>query len=144
MRGIILAAGVAFVMGGIGTGAVMSAAQTVSQLPPAGLDGPPPPQPRPWMDMRRGMGHGGGREEMLQRRRTFALIYPQKDRALTPADVQKIAEGFLLWNGNHAWKVADVAPTSDGPIAFSLTTQDGSTIAKFTMDPHTGRVERVG
>jgi hypothetical protein len=76
--------------------------------------------------------------------RTFALIYPQQDRQLAPADVQKIAEGFLLWRGNHTWKVSDVAPTADGPIGFNLTTPEGSVVAKFTMDPHTGRIQRVG
>ena len=62
---------------------------------------------------------------------------------MTPADVQKIAEAFLLWNGNHTWKVIDVAPTPDGAIGFSLATQDGSVIAKFTMDPHSGRIRRI-
>jgi hypothetical protein len=58
--------------------------------------------------------------------------------------VQKIAEGFLLWNGNHTWKVTDVASAADGPIGFSLTTPEGSVVAKFTMDPHTGKIARVG
>jgi hypothetical protein len=74
----------------------------------------------------------------------FALIYRQPDRQLAPADVQKIAEGFLLWNGNHSWKVTNVAAAPDGPIGFSVETPEGSTIAKFTMDPHTGRIARVG
>jgi len=65
-------------------------------------------------------------------------------RNLTPPDVQKIAEAFLLWNGNHAWKVVDVAATPDGAIGFGLATQEGSLIARFTMDPHSGRVTRVG
>jgi hypothetical protein len=76
--------------------------------------------------------------------RTFALIYRQEDRNLVPADVQKIAEAFLLWHGNHTWKVSNVAATADGPIGFSLTTPDGSVVAKFTMDSHTGRIQRVG
>ena len=76
--------------------------------------------------------------------RTFALIYRQQDRQLAAADVQKIAEAFLLWNGNHAWKVTDVAATADGPIGFSLATPEGSVVAKFTMDPHTARITRVG
>jgi hypothetical protein len=76
--------------------------------------------------------------------RAFALIYRQKDRALSPADVQKIAEAFLLWNGNHTWKVANAAATADGLVAFDLTAPDGSVIAKFTMDPHTAKIARVG
>jgi hypothetical protein len=37
-----------------------------------------------------------------------------------------------------------VAATADGPISFSLTTPEGSVIAKFTMDPHTGKITRAG
>ena len=80
----------------------------------------------------------------MQRLRTFALVYPQEDRKLTPPDVQKIAEAFLLWHGNHTWKVVEVAPTADGAIGFALATQEGSVIARFTMDPHTARVTRTG
>jgi hypothetical protein len=40
--------------------------------------------------------------------------------------------------------VTDVAPTADGPIGFSLTTPEGSLVAKFTMDPHSGKIVRVG
>jgi hypothetical protein len=76
--------------------------------------------------------------------RPFALIYRQPDRQLAPADVQKIAEAFLLWNGNHTWKVTNVAATADGPIGFSLTTPEGSVVAKFTIDPHTAEILRVG
>jgi hypothetical protein len=76
--------------------------------------------------------------------RNFALVYRQSDRQLAPADVQKIAEAFLLWNGNHTWKVANVAATADGPIGFDLTTPDGTVLAKFTMDPHTARIHRIG
>ena len=51
--------------------------------------------------------------------RTFALIYRQQDRQLGPPDVQKIAEAFLLWNGNHSWKVIDVAADHRmAPIGF--------------------------
>lgn len=76
--------------------------------------------------------------------RTFALIVPQADRNLSTDDVKKIAEGFLLWNGNHTWKVVDVAPVADKGIGFSLATPDGTVIAKFAMDPKTGRVSRLG
>jgi hypothetical protein len=75
--------------------------------------------------------------------RTFALIYRADDRKLTPPDVQKIAEAFLLWNGNHAWKVVNVKPDGD-VVGFDLATQDGTVIARFTMDPKDGHVTRRG
>ncbi|HEX3573725.1 MAG TPA: hypothetical protein VHU42_03905 [Rhodopila sp.] len=140
MRQTILAAAAAFVIGGIATGAVLSQAQPA---PPPGREmGEPGPHP--------GMHHLGMMDwhhRMMEHRPfapgTFALIHRQEDRQLAPADVQKIAEAFLLWNGNHTWKVTNVAATSDGPIGFSLTTPEGSVVAKFTMDPHTGRIQRI-
>ncbi|HEY4172181.1 MAG TPA: hypothetical protein VGM42_04075 [Rhodopila sp.] len=143
MRQTILAAATAFVIGGIATGAVLSQAQPAP--PPAQqADGAPPPN-HGWMG---GWRHHPGPEGQAwmhhHHPRPFALIYRQQDRNLAPADVQKIAEGFLLWNGNHSWKVTNVAATADGPIGFDLATQEGSVIAKFTMDPHTGRIQRAG
>jgi hypothetical protein len=141
MRQTLLAAAAAFVIGGIATGAVLSQAQPAP--PPAQETGAPPP-PRPGM---MGWRHHMMREGMGGRPfnpRALALIYRQPDRNLAPADVQKIAEAFLLWNGNHTWKVTNVAPTADGPIGFSLTTPEGSVVAKFAMDPHTGHIQRVG
>ena len=44
----------------------------------------------------------------MRRMRQFALIYPAQDRNLSGADVQKIAEAFLLFNGNHSWKITEV------------------------------------
>ena len=84
------------------------------------------------------------REHGLVTPGTFALVYRQEDRQLAPADVQKIAEAFLLWRGNHTWKVVNVAPASDGTVGFALATPEGSVIARFTMDPHSGRVTRTG
>jgi hypothetical protein len=149
MRQTILAAAAAFVIGGIATGAVLTEAQPAPPPPGPGADAPPPP-PHHWMGWghhpRPGMAAGWGRSSggPVGGMRAFALIYRQEDRTLSPADVQKIAEAFLLWNGNHTWKVANVAATADGLVGFSLTTGDGSLVAKFTMDPHTGRVMRVG
>jgi hypothetical protein len=136
MRNTLLAAAAAFVIGGIATGAVLSQAQPAAP-PAASVDGPP--QHHGMMGWRHGPGHNRPFSP-----RDFALIYRQPDRQLAPADVQKIAEGFLLWNGNHSWKVTNVAPTADGPIGFSLATPEGSVIAKFTMDPHTGKIARAG
>jgi hypothetical protein len=125
VRHTLLAATAAFVIGSITTGAVLSQAQ-------------PAPTPTQEESAPHHLHHHGFG------RRTFGLIYRQEDRQLAPADVQKIAEAFLLWNGNHAWKVSDVAATTAGPIAFNLTTPEGSVVAKFTMDPHTGHIHRVG
>lgn len=146
MRQTILAAAAAFMIGGIATGAVVSQAQpapqAAQQVPGQADDAPGPHAMGGWMHHRGMDGHGW--KHRGERMRAFALIYPKSDRQLAPADVQKIAEAFLLWNGNHSWKVADVAPTPDGAIGFSLTTAQGSVVAKFTMDPHTGRIQRLG
>jgi hypothetical protein len=143
MRKTILAAVAAFVIGGATTGALIAAAQpapppadVVSGPPPGGPGGPPRPMMGGWMRW------WHGRQQF--RRDTFALVYRAPDRNLSPADVQKIAEGFLLWRGNHTWKVTSVAPAADGTIGFSLTTADGSVVATFTMNPHTGKITRVG
>jgi hypothetical protein len=137
MRKTILAAAAAFVIGGATTGALVAAAQPAP--PPPGAPGGPPPPHWPMM----GWMHGGPDHHPM-RPGAFALVYRAPDRNLSPADVQKIAEGFLLWRGNHTWKVTNVAPVADGAIGFSLATGDGAVVAKFTMDPHTGRVTRVG
>jgi hypothetical protein len=136
MRQTILAAAAAFVIGGIATGAVLSNAQPAPPPPPGPMGAPPMPRWGGWMHH----GSDGWRHDQP----IMALVYRQADRQLSTADVQKIAEAFLLWNGNHSWKVTDVAATSDGPIGFSLSTPEGSVIAKFSMDPHTGRIKRVG
>jgi hypothetical protein len=148
MRQTLLAAAAAFVIGGIATGTVLSQAQPAPPPPAPPADAPAvgdtPPPGHHWMG---GWGHHRGEDGHAWHHHggsPFALIYRQHDRQLAPGDVQKVVEGFLLWNGNHTWKVIDVAPTSDGPIGFSLATPDGSVIAKFTMDPHSGRIHRVG
>jgi hypothetical protein len=79
----------------------------------------------------------------LEMMRNFALIHRAEDRKLTPPDVQKIAEAFLLWNGNHTWKVLNVKPDGD-VIAFDLGAADGTVIASFTMDPKNGHLHRQG
>ena len=146
MRQTILAAAAAFVIGGASIGALVSHAQPAP--PPPGPDGGPGGGPAGmhhpgWMAWRHHM-HDGMRDGRRPAPGTFALVHRQADRNLAPPDVQKIAEALLLWNGNHAWKVVNVAATSDGAIGFSLATQEGSVIAQFTMDPHTGHVTRTG
>jgi hypothetical protein len=139
MRKAILAAITVLTIGGAAAGALVANAQPAP--PPPGADGGQPNRPN-WMGwMHRGQERGDHRQWS---RRTFALVYRAEDRQLTPPDVQKIAEGFLLWNGNHSWKVIDVAPTPDGAIGFAYATQDGGVIARFTIDPHTARVTRTG
>jgi hypothetical protein len=147
MRKTIMTAAAAFVIGGIATGAVLSHAQPASP-PAAQVDGAPPPPPRPWAGWLQHRHPGPDRADWRGREggllRNFALVYRQADRQLSPEDVQKIAEAFLLWNGNHTWKVTDVAATGPGRIGFSLSTPEGSVVAKFTIDPHSAKLERVG
>ncbi len=165
MRNTVLAAVVAFVIGGIATGALLADAQPAP--PPGGqmMDGPNgmggsgmggPGMGGPGMGGPGMGGHGMGGPGMGWMHRmpgqhggrpafgTFALVYRQQDRQLAPADVQKIAEAFLLWQGNHTWKIIDVAATPEGPIGFAVATPEGSVIARFTMDPHSGHITRVG
>jgi hypothetical protein len=140
MRKTILTAIAVLAIGGTATGIMIAQAQTAP--PPPGVGAPPPPDgPRftGWMQRMHQWRDGRG----PMNRQTFALVYQQEDRKLTQADVQKIAEAFLLWRGNHTWKVVNVAAVSDAAIGFSLATQDGSVIASFTMDPHTGRITRT-
>ena len=136
MRKTILTTLAVLTIGGATAGILVASAQ-------------PAQPPRPWRADRPGwagctVATTGGRASGMRRLRTFALIYPQEDRNLTPPDVQKIAEAFLLWRGNHSWKVVEVAPAADGGIGFALATQEGSVIARFTMDPHSARVTRTG
>ena len=135
MRRTVLTFLVGLIIGAAAAGILIAQAQPP---PPPGMGGPPWRQH--WMGWMRGGAEGPGRPGMM---RNFALVYPQEDRKLTPPDVQKIAEAFLLWNGNHTWKVVEVAPASDGAIGFALATQEGSVIARFTIDPHSARVTRT-
>ncbi|MGH7042494.1 MAG: hypothetical protein ACREFY_10220, partial [Acetobacteraceae bacterium] len=88
--------------------------------------------------------HGAWHHRPLVAPGTFALLFHPADRALTPADAQAVAAGFLRWNGNHTWKVVDVKQLSDGKIGFSYATTDNTVIASFTIDSRTGRIKRVG
>ena len=153
MRKTILTTLAVLAIGGAATGTMIAYAQPGPPPAPPGTDGPggPPGGPPGMMGMmgawmRHGPpgGPGGPRGGPIEGGpRAFALIYPQKDRKLTPPDVQKIAEAFLLWHGNHTWKVVEVAPAADDDIKFGIATPEGSVIAHFTMDAHTGRVARV-
>ncbi len=88
------------------------------------------------------------RREWRQRRPftpgTFSLFFNRGDRQLGPGDVVSIAQALLLWNGNHTWKVTDVAPGPDDTVLFAYATPDGTVIARFAMNSHTGRLFRIG
>lgn len=151
MRKWLLGGAAAVIIAGGGVAFVHSA---VSQpAPPAVTQEDPPPPAEGGPGAREGAAGGpmgwmhhmrGSREhaEMMRRLRQFALVWTAPDRNLSAADVQKIAEAFLLWHGNHTWKVTNVQDQGDR-IAFTFATSDGGAIAGFTMDRHTGRVERT-
>jgi hypothetical protein len=75
--------------------------------------------------------------------RDFGLIHRPDDRKLTVPDVQKIAEAFLLWNGNRTGKVTAVTEAPDNRVSFALATAEGGVIARFAMDRKNGRVTRT-
>ena len=138
MRKVILAAVAVLAIGSAAAGMLIAEAQPA----PPSASGASPDGPRRmegWMHRMRDWREGRGPIAPG----TFALVYGHEDRQLTPQDVQKIAEAFLLWRGNHTWKVANVKP-SDSGISFDITTGTGEVIASFTMDPHSGRVTRTG
>jgi hypothetical protein len=146
MRKLLLAAIAVVSLGGLGAAGLLT--QAGAQPAPPPMPGGPPPGPGgPAAGGGWRMGpHPGGpgwQHHAMQRMRTFALLFRPDDRHLTPPDVQKIAEGFLLWNGNHTWKVVDVAAGPDNQIGFALATAEGSVIARFNMDAKTGRMTRV-
>jgi hypothetical protein len=161
MHKTIVTAIAAFILGSITTGVLIARAQqagTAGGVPmPPPISGPAGGPPTdmiardPWMGPgRTGPGGGAWGDRMRERRagrmelmRAFALIYRTEDRKLTPPDVQKIAEAFLRWNGNHTWKVLNAAAYGD-VIGFDLATPEGSVIAHFSMDPKTGRLRRLG
>jgi|SRR5271165_809543 len=162
MRKVILAGTALLVIGVAGGGIAVSRAAPdgtaillAQDAPPpngpapgARPDAPPPPPP-PGMPGRPGPGwmHGpmaDGWHRPFHRNPMFGLFFHPADKQLTAGDVQKIAEAFLLWQGNRDWKVTQVAAQPDGKIAFAFATSDGGVIARFTMDSKTGRLERIG
>ena len=77
-------------------------------------------------------------------RRTWGLFHRSADLALSPSDVQTIAEGLLLRNGEHDWKVGDVTANADHTVSFAFVTTHGDVIARFVMDTQNGRIRRTG
>jgi hypothetical protein len=98
---------------------------------PGGMHRPPPP----FMMMMHHLRH---------EQATWGLLFPQKDKNLSTADVQVLAQAILLSKGNHDWKVANVAADAEGKIGFDYATASGDIVAKFTIDPHSGRIARNG
>ncbi|HET6238610.1 MAG TPA: hypothetical protein VFE41_27180 [Acetobacteraceae bacterium] len=144
MRRSVLAVVATVSLGGLVAANLFAHAGAQPAPPP--MAGNPPPDGG-WRTGPRHAGPGWGpgwHRHAMERMRTFALLYRPDDRHLTPADVQKIAEAFLLWNGNHTWKVTNVAAGKDNAISFTIAAPDGTVIAIFDMDGKTGRVTRTG
>jgi hypothetical protein len=146
MRKLVLIAVTA--LGLAATGAAGPVYQALAQPAPAPADAPPPgalPAPHPWAmgGMDHGMHGGMHGPEHWHHAETFALLQRPADRALTGADVQRIAEAFLLWNGNHTWKITGVTEQDAATVGFSVATPGGDVIARFTMNRHTGEIARV-
>ncbi|WP_144299358.1 hypothetical protein [Elioraea rosea] len=76
---------------------------------------------------------------------TFAQFFINRDnKNLTNDDVKKIAEAGLLWFGERNWRIGEVKDAGSRAAEFTLTTENGGVIARFTMDRDTGRVRRIG
>ncbi len=148
-------------------GAVVAQQQAAAQVPapppPPMADAPhegmPPMHPQEGMrgmmrgmmqDGEHGMMRGGEHGAMMEHRGpmgglpAMGLIFDAKDKNLSAADVQVIAQAMLLRRGNHDWKVANVVVNDDKTIGFVFTTAEGGVIAKFSVDPHSGRMQRAG
>jgi len=75
----------------------------------------------------------------------FGRFFINRDnKNLTNDEVRKIAEAGLLWFGERSWRIGEVKDAGPGMAEFTLTTDNGGVIARFTMDRNTGRVRRVG
>ncbi len=97
-------------------------------------DGPPAPH--------RMLGWQSGRTTLAQGPATIGLLYTAPDRKLSQDDVRRIAEAFLLWHGNHEWRVTQLASDADH-VTFSIATAQNTVIAGFSMDRHTGMLNRT-
>jgi hypothetical protein len=141
MRRLMLAATAAVSLSGLGAAGLFTYAGAQPAPPPV-VDSPSPGGG--WRTGPHPGAPGWRRAAMHGHAWPFALLYHMDDRQLTVPEVQKIAEAFLLWNGNRTWKVVDAAAGPDGKIGFAFATSEGSVIARFTMDSKTGRVARTG
>ncbi len=146
MRKILLSTAAVVALGLSVAGGMVVAAQAQSAPGMEGHDGGPmgrpgegPHGPGGWMHH----GHGGWMHHH-DPMRMLGLFYPAEDRALTGSDVQKIAEAFLLFNGNRSWKVANVAENQDNTVSFAFAAPDGTVIARFAVDRKSGHFHRLG
>jgi hypothetical protein len=89
-------------------------------------------------------GMQGAMWRMHQMEKTWGLFFNQRDKNLSDGDVQVLAEAILLVHGNHDWKVINVADATDGQATFAYATKDGSVVARFEVDRHSGRMMRIG
>ena len=153
MRKSVLGAVMALSIAVAGGGALIAYGQPAPGPAPAAgpapngpvVTAPQRPEGGAWMQWHRPGWRIGMMRHRWMRMHTFALFFRPADRQLTPPDVQKIAEAFLLWNGNHTWKVIDVAPApGTGQVNFAIATPDNVVIARFSMDTKTGRLIRTG
>jgi hypothetical protein len=83
-------------------------------------------------------------DRMRHMEATWGLFFNQRDKNLSNGDVQVLAQAILLIHGNHDWKVVAVADSPDGRAVFSYATADGSVIARFAVDRHSGHLQRIG
>jgi hypothetical protein len=86
----------------------------------------------------------GAMWRLREMEQTWGLFFNQRDKNLSDSDVQVLAQAILLVHGNHSWKVVDVADAADGQATFAYATADGSVIARFEINRHSGRVQRIG
>ncbi len=84
------------------------------------------------MGMMRGMMGRGPMGMMMGRRMT--------DRKLDAAEVKRILDGRLAWQGNKRLKVGTVTEKDDNTVIAEIQTVDGSLVAKWTVDRATGRM----
>jgi hypothetical protein len=124
---------------------------TATGAPDADQPAPPPPGGPMGHMMRPGPmgwdphpGMHGMWHRMRHMEQTWGLFFNQKDKNLSDTDVQTLAQAVLLIHGNHSWKVAQVADAADGAVTFAYATAEGSIVARFSVDRHTGRMTRIG
>ncbi len=119
-----------------GAAAPAAPADPMVAIPPGQAGWPARPDIRPG-----GPGSAWRLHRLIQ---TWGLFFNQRDKNLSNSDVQVLAEAILLIHGNHDWKVTDVADAADGQATFAYATADGSVIARFSIDRHSGRIIRIG